>query len=82
LAAGITPLVTLYHWDLPQHLQEKYRGWLGDEIVDDFANYARECYKARAEKYSLYYARVFMKIVLSFVFLIRFLGPLANFVTF
>lgn len=36
---------TLYHWDLPQALQDKYDGWLNkDEIVKDFTNYAKVCY--------------------------------------
>ncbi|XP_070575582.1 cytosolic beta-glucosidase-like [Ptychodera flava] len=44
IAAGIEPYVTLYHWDLPQALVDSYGGWLGDEIVDDFGDYARLCY--------------------------------------
>ena len=40
LAHGITPHATLYHWDLPQALQDKYRGWESREVVNDFADYA------------------------------------------
>jgi len=40
LAHGITPHATLYHWDLPQTLQDKYKGWQGREVADDFADYA------------------------------------------
>ena len=43
-AADIEPFVTLYHWDLPQALQDNYQGWLGDQVVTDFGDYARTWY--------------------------------------
>lgn len=37
---GITPYLTMYHWELPQALQDK-GGWLNEEIIDWFGEYAK-----------------------------------------
>ena len=48
-ANGITPLITLYHWDLPQSLQDG-GGWLNRRTIDDFADYARVCVGALGDR--------------------------------
>jgi len=45
LAHGITPFVTLFHWDLPSGLEKRYRGWTSREVLADFQNYVRLCFK-------------------------------------
>ncbi|HYT26632.1 MAG TPA: GH1 family beta-glucosidase [Actinomycetota bacterium] len=39
LEAGVTPALTLYHWDLPQALQDR-GGWAERSTADAFAAYA------------------------------------------
>ncbi|KAL6867359.1 hypothetical protein ACP4OV_015383 [Aristida adscensionis] len=50
LSKGIQPYVTLYHWDLPQALEDKYNGWLDRQIVNDFAVYAETCFKVFGDR--------------------------------
>jgi beta-glucosidase len=40
LAQGIEPFATLYHWDLPQALQDRVGGWQSAETSKAFADYA------------------------------------------
>lgn len=50
-AAGIEPMITLFHWDLPDNLHKRYSGMLNkDEFVKDFEHYARVCFKAFGSK--------------------------------
>ncbi|CAH2079116.1 unnamed protein product [Thlaspi arvense] len=45
VSKGIKPFVTLFHWDLPQTLQDEYEGFLDHQIIEDFKNYAELCFQ-------------------------------------
>lgn len=54
--AGIEPMVTLYHWDLPQAL-ENDGGWLNLTTVEHFVKYANFCfneYGSKVKKFLIY----------------------------
>ncbi|CAK1356985.1 Beta-glucosidase 1B [Cercospora beticola] len=55
LANGIQPLVTLFHWDLPQELYTRYGGFLNkEEYVADFVNYSRLMFSTLGSKVKLW----------------------------
>ncbi|XP_057456241.1 beta-glucosidase 12-like isoform X1 [Lotus japonicus] len=42
---GLQPFVTLFHWDLPQALQDEYSGFSSPHIINGFQDYAELCFK-------------------------------------
>ena len=49
LAAGISPWLTLYHWDLPQELEER-GGWAHRDTAERFAEYAVDVHAALGDR--------------------------------
>jgi 6-phospho-beta-glucosidase len=49
LKYGIVPFATLYHWDLPQTLEED-GGWTSKRTVNAFVKYAKVCYEAFGDR--------------------------------
>ena len=47
---GITPYANLYHYDLPDALERKYKGLLSRRVVKDYADYAEFCFKAFGDR--------------------------------
>ena len=41
---NIEPVVTLYHWDMPQSLIDRYYGWYGKETIEAFKKYVDVCF--------------------------------------
>lgn len=47
---GIKPIVTMYHFDYPQALVEKYGGWISRKSIDNFVDYAKVLFNAFGDK--------------------------------
>lgn len=53
LEYGITPMVTIFHWDLPQYLEEK-GGWLNRETCAAYTHYAKICFDRFGDRVKLW----------------------------
>jgi beta-glucosidase len=50
LKHGITPHATLFHWDSPQALEERYGSWCSREMAGDFAEYCTQVVKRLGDR--------------------------------
>ncbi|KAG0486008.1 hypothetical protein HPP92_008103 [Vanilla planifolia] len=50
ITTGITPYANLYHYDLPEALEQRYNGLLSKNVVTDYANYAEFCFKTFGDR--------------------------------
>lgn len=50
LAQGITPHITLFHWDSPQALENRYGSWQSRDMAKDFADYVTVVVQALGDR--------------------------------
>ncbi|CAI9263619.1 unnamed protein product [Lactuca saligna] len=45
LFRGIRPFVTIYHYDFPEELEDRYGSWLSPLMQEDYVHFAETCFK-------------------------------------
>jgi len=50
LRHGIEPIVTIYHWDVPQALMDAYGAWESREMINDFDTYCVTLFKRYGDR--------------------------------
>jgi len=53
LEAGIQPVATLYHWDLPAALDDR-GGWINRDVANWFAEYAQTAFRALDDRIEMW----------------------------
>lgn len=49
MVLGITPMVTIFHWDTPV-LLEDYGAWSNESIIEQFRDYAKLCFDSFGDR--------------------------------
>ncbi|KAI5628894.1 beta-klotho, partial [Silurus asotus] len=65
-ALDLEPVVTLFHWDLPQILQEELGGWKNAKLVQIFGDYATFCFKTFGQDVR-YWITVHNPLIIAFL---------------
>ncbi|EQB37684.1 aryl-phospho-beta-D-glucosidase [Virgibacillus sp. CM-4] len=50
LSYDIEPIITVYHWDVPQALMDEYGAWESRKIIDDFTKYCITLFKRYGDR--------------------------------
>ncbi|WP_461226082.1 glycoside hydrolase family 1 protein [Lacticaseibacillus suihuaensis] len=76
LAAGITPVLNLHHFDLPVALYQRYGGWTSRHVVDLYVKFAKACFAAFGDRVKNWFTFNEPQVILDGEYLYRFHYPL------
>ncbi|KAL6006085.1 hypothetical protein ACLOJK_040130 [Asimina triloba] len=51
---GIEPCATIFHWDVPQVLEDEYGGFRSKRILDDYSEFAEFCFKEFGDRVKMW----------------------------
>ncbi|CAI9104564.1 OLC1v1003266C1 [Oldenlandia corymbosa var. corymbosa] len=54
VANGLTAAVTLFHWELPQALEDEYGGFLSPKIIKDYIDFVNLCFERFGDRVKLW----------------------------
>ncbi len=75
LKYGIEPILTIYHWDLPQNLQDEYGGFESRKIVDHFCDYCKVLFLEYGQKVKYFVTLNEQNIFTSLGYLLKLHPP-------
>ena len=76
LAHGITPVINLHHFDLPQALYVQYGGWTSKHVVALYVKFATQCFKLFGDRVKHWFTFNEPQVILDGEYLYQFHYPL------
>uniref|UniRef100_A0ACD5V6U5 Uncharacterized protein n=1 Tax=Avena sativa TaxID=4498 RepID=A0ACD5V6U5_AVESA len=72
---GIQPFVTIFHYDIPHELEERYGGWLSPEMQKEFGYFAEVCFKLFGDRIKFWVTMNQPNILVKFAYMDGWFPP-------
>lgn len=75
LAEGMTPVMNLHHFDLPEELYDKYGGWESKKVVELYVGFAEKCFELFGDRVKFWATHNEPMVVVEGEYLFQFHYP-------